>query len=154
MLYALLNPKHRTRGDLPATGTSSRSTSPLNSMPHLWLEAVSLWNNALLISLSRVHNERKVSSKTRGQKSCLLPIPWGILSTFCHACALFSVKMTRFSSQKLPVRQLWRGLGRTLWCDIATRQRAPLFAEPGGKSPTLLTATDLAIRKLKCHVSM
>lgn len=26
------------------------------------------------------------------------------MSTFCHACALFSVRVTRFSSQKLPVR--------------------------------------------------
>lgn len=41
--------------------------SPLNSTPDLWLEAVFLWNNALLIFLSQVHNERKVSSKTKGQ---------------------------------------------------------------------------------------
>lgn len=42
--------------------------SPLNSTQDLWLEAVFLWNNALLIFFfSQVHNERKVSSKTKGQ---------------------------------------------------------------------------------------
>lgn len=67
MLYALLHPKHRKRGNLPVTGTSSQSMSPLYSTQDLWLEAVFLWNNALLIFLSQVHNERKVSSKTKGQ---------------------------------------------------------------------------------------
>lgn len=42
--------------------------SPLNFTQDLWLEAVFLWNNALLIFFfSQVHNERKVSSETKGQ---------------------------------------------------------------------------------------
>lgn len=67
---------------------------------HTGQEAVLRSNNALLIFLSRVHNERKVSSEKKKKKklkakSRCLPIPWGILSTICHACALLSVKMTR-----------------------------------------------------------
>ena len=67
---------------------------------HRGQEAVLRSNNALLIFLSPVHTERKVSLKKKKKKklqakSWCLPVPWGILSTICHACALLSVKMTR-----------------------------------------------------------
>lgn len=67
MLYALLNPKHRKRGNLPVTGTRAQTMSPLISISDLWLGTVFLWNNALLIFLSPVHHVRKVSSETKGQ---------------------------------------------------------------------------------------
>lgn len=61
-------------------------------------------DNALLISLSQVHNERKVSVKKKKKnyraKSWCLPIPWGVLPTICHACALLSDKMTGWASQR------------------------------------------------------
>lgn len=66
---------------------------------HPGREGVLRSNNALLIFLSRAHNERKVSLEKKKRKLkanfWCLPIPWGILSTICHACALLSVKMTR-----------------------------------------------------------
>lgn len=52
----------------PATMSRSWSISPSNPAEDLWLQAVLQYNNALLIFLSRVHNERKVSSKRA--KSC------------------------------------------------------------------------------------
>lgn len=87
MLYALLHPKHREWGKSPLPGTSSWSTSPLNSTQDLWIEAVFLCNNALLIFFfSRVHNEERCLQQLKGKillATNTLRHPVYILSCVC-----------------------------------------------------------------------
>lgn len=115
MLHALLNSKHRKSVNLPITGTSSQFMNPSHSTQDLWLEAVFLWNNALLIFFfSRVHNERKVSSKTKGQDLACYQYLEASCLYFVMRVHFSVLRVTRFSRQKLPVRHIVRELGRVL----------------------------------------
>lgn len=51
-----------------------------------------------------LRKKKKKTTKNYRAKSWCVPIPWGILSTICHACALLSVKMTRSASQRAAAR--------------------------------------------------
>lgn len=67
-VFCAANSECRKGEKPPATASRSGRISPSKPAPDLWLQAVFPRNNALLIFfLSRVHDERKVSSKTKGQ---------------------------------------------------------------------------------------
>lgn len=118
----------------PATVSRSWSISPSNSAQDLWLQAVFLCNNALLIFfLSRVHNERKVSSKTKGQSLARYQYLEASCLHFVMRVHFSVLEWQDFQSEGSRKAQCDGRLGRILWSDIAVRQWTLAFAEPGGK---------------------
>lgn len=93
-----------------------------------------------------MHNERKVSWKTKGQNLACYQ--------YLGACCLHFVMPVHFSmlewkdfpGKSFPSAHCGRERGRILWSDRAIRQYTPLFAESGGKSHTLPVDTQ------SCHV--
>ena len=118
----------------PATVSRSWSISPSNSAQDLWLQAVFLCNNALLIFfLSRVHNERKVSSKTKGQSLARYQYLEASCLHFVMRVHFSVLEWQDFQSEGSRKAQCDGRLRRILWSDIAVRQWTLAFAEPGGK---------------------
>lgn len=113
----------------PATVSRSWSISPSNSAQDLWLQAVFLWNNALLIFfLSRVHNERKVSSKTKGQSLACYQYLEASCLHFVMRVHFSVLEWQDFQSEGSRKAQCDGRLGRVLWSDIAVRQWTLAFA--------------------------
>lgn len=113
----------------PATVSRSWSISPSNSAQDLWLQAVFPWNNALLIFfLSRVHNERKVSSKTKGQSLACYQYLEASCLHFVMRVHFSVLEWQDFQSEGSRKAQCDGRLGRVLWSDIAVRQWTLAFA--------------------------
>lgn len=113
----------------PATVSRSWSISPSNSAQDLWLQAVFLQNNALLIFfLSRVHNERKVSRKTKGQSLACYQYLEAPCLHFVMRVHFSVLEWQDFQSEGSRKAQCDGVLRKILWFDIAVRQWTFAFA--------------------------